>query len=218
MSRSLDFTFYGEGKREYQFLRPLLERTAKKLLPNIDVQAISLDWVRVSGLSQVEKMRLAAEKAYGSELLVFHLDSDHPTFERSVEERFRPGYEKLQIEAEKFPNHYNLNIVPVIPIRMTDAWLLADFNAFRLSIGTDYSAKDLNFPERPQQIEAISDPKAVFEQAVRTCSRRRRKTIWPDEIWLTLAQKIDLALLEQVPAYRAFSERFAAILRQLNYL
>jgi len=218
VTQSLDFAFYGEGKREYLFLQPLLERAISNLLPTIDVQALNLDWVKVGGLSQVEKMQVIAAEASGAVLLIFHLDSDFPSFERSFEERFRPGYEQLRNEAQHFPEKYNLNIVPVIPIRMIDAWLLVDFNAFQRTIGTDYSAKELNFPIKPQDVEGIADPKAIFEQAVKTCSRRRKKSIWPEELWPRLAALIDLRRLAQVSAYVKFSNHLTDTLHLLKYV
>src|SRR5262249_32273958 len=152
---SLDFAFYGEGIRDYGFLLPLVERILQEILPHIAIQGISLDKLDLSGMGQVEKMLRIAKEGHGAELLIFHLDADHPDTSRADRERFQPGY----AEILKQPDKYNINILPLIPVRMTEAWMLADFDAFHGVIYTELTASDLGFPSSSKQVESIQDPK-----------------------------------------------------------
>lgn len=214
--RSLDFAFYGEGIRDYGFLLPLVERTLQAILPHIAIQGIRLDKLNVSGMNQVEKMRRIAEESRGSGLVIFHLDADYSDTSRADSERFQPGY----AEILKQPDRFNVNIVPLIPVRMTEAWMVVDFDAFRSVIYTDWTASDLGFPETPKQVESIPDPKLTFEQAVKKASskRRRPRKIPLDEVYLPLSEKIALNKLREVPAYQEFEERIHKVLLALHYI
>ena len=61
-------------------------------------------------------------------------------------------------------------MVPVIPIRETEAWLLADGAALRTALGVQWSDSDMGVPGRPREVEAIADPK-VPDRAAGTTPR-----------------------------------------------
>ncbi|MEV0807329.1 hypothetical protein [Micromonospora sp. NPDC050200] len=58
----------------------------------------------------------------------------------------------------------NAELVPVIPIRMTEAWLLLDEAAIRHVAGNPRGRMNLGLP-KPHEVESIADPKEVL----RTC-------------------------------------------------
>jgi hypothetical protein len=68
--------------------------------------------------------------------------------------------------------------VPVIPIRMTEAWLVLDENAIRWVAGRPSGTEPLNLPTA-NTVEAHPDPKSLLREALRTASgfrgRRLRK-------------------------------------------
>lgn len=209
------FGFYGEGPRDYGFLMPLIERVLQDMLPHTDI--LPLD-VRVdkSDLSQIDKMLVVAEETNGFSLAIFHLDADGPNTTDAYNQRFEPGYLRvLDIE-----DGVNRVIVPVIPVRMTEAWMLVDFEAFCKVVGTRETANTLGFPGYPRQVESIQLPKTVFEMAIEKAirGRKHRKRIKPDEVYRPLAQRLDLGLLAQVPAYQEFEGRLRETLKRLHYL
>lgn len=67
--------------------------------------------------------------------------------------------------------------VRVIPVRMTEAWLLSDEAAIREAAGNPNGAMSLNLPAN-SRLEALPDPKEVLLTALRTATgntvRRRR--------------------------------------------
>jgi hypothetical protein len=208
--------FYGEGPREYGFLLPIVERSLQELLPHVDILMIPLDYVDVLGLDQVDKIVRVAEETYGYGLVVFHLDADAPDTEKAYLERFEPGYDEIHHSAAN--SNLNTDLVPVIPVRMTDAWMLVDFEAFREVVGTKLNAGELGFKERPHQVESIQSPKAVFADAVRRARPRRRRAIRLDSVYRPLALRISLDKLRQVPAYQVFLDRLRNVPVVMNNL
>lgn len=56
-------------------------------------------------------------------------------------------------------------LVPLIPIRMTEAWLLIDETAIRTVAGNPRGRADLNLPKH-HEVERLADPKAVLKRAL----------------------------------------------------
>jgi hypothetical protein len=216
--KSLVVGFYGEGNCEYEFLLPLIERILQRLLPSVDILSLP---VTTEAVSQSEKLQRVACQASGYHLVVFHLDADNRDAQKAFEDRFAPGYEALQqLEVCADGQPPNIHIVPMIPIRMTEAWLLADFEAFRSVIGTALSAEDLGFAAHPHQVETIRDPKVVFNKAVQDASRRRgrRKRIAPSDVYKPLVARLNLELLAKIPAFNLFTGRLHTELKKSGYL
>lgn len=156
-----------------------------------------------------------AKETHGYGFAVVHMDADAPDTTRAYAERFLPGYVAIQeSEAE-----VNQDIVPVIPVRMTEAWMLVDFDAFRETIGTSKTGEELGFPPHPRQVESIQAPKDVFETAVRHARpNRRRQTPAPEDVYTSLAARVDLGRLERVPAYAEFKNNVETLLVRLSYI
>ena len=209
---TLVFEFYGEGLRDYGFLMPLVNRSIEWLTTDLDVRSIALKDVPVSGLSQIDKMRRVAEAGYKScRFIVFHLDADAPSTKRAYTQRFQPGHTAILTAPDSA--RLNRQLVPVIPVRMTEAWMLTDLAAFQKATATRLSAKELNFPTKPHQVESIRDPKAVFEAAVGMVNRKKRSNVSFNALYERLADIIDLDTLNHVPAYREFTDRLRTILQ-----
>lgn len=210
---TLVVSFYGEGSSDYAFLTPIIQRTLQDILPHVDVLLIELDhhYLKVTGLNQIDKMKRVAE--HGGGIIVFHLDADAPTTHRAYEERFQPGYQRIL----QHPGGLNISILPVIPVRNTNAWMLVDFGAFQRVVGTHLRPEELGFVSQPHQVESIQDPKTVFRTAVRE-ARPRRKPIPFDDVFRPLAQQVDLDLLKKVPAFQEFLERLNEMLTHFPYL
>jgi len=68
-------------------------------------------------------------------------------------------------------------VICVVPIRMTEAWLLFDINAIRQAAGNPNGTVALNLPTL-SEIESIPNPKRVLRDILRTATElgaRRRK-------------------------------------------
>lgn len=68
--------------------------------------------------------------------------------------------------------------MPVVPVRMTEAWLLFDQLSIRAAAGNPRGVEELNLPKL-DTIENIPDPKATLYKALTLASglstRRRSK-------------------------------------------
>ncbi|MEV6606740.1 hypothetical protein [Kutzneria sp. NPDC051319] len=70
-------------------------------------------------------------------------------------------------------------VVPVVPVRMTEAWLLLDEAAIRRVAGNPNSRAKLGLPKL-HEVESVADPKDVLARCLLTaadCTGRRRDQV-----------------------------------------
>lgn len=197
------WAFMGEGNTDYASIQNIVARTIDRLLFPLGYDTVAADIpLPLQGNKQADKIVEAAHHVRGLNLLVVHLDADNRNETNAYEQRFRPGYEAVQ-KSSKALSH----IIPVIPIRTSEAWMLADFKAFKETVGTNKTAAELGFPSNAKAVETL-DAKAVFEQAVRSArpnSKRRRVNI--ADVHQALSLRVSLTRMEDVPAYQRFVQR-----------
>lgn len=63
-------------------------------------------------------------------------------------------------------------VVPVVPVRMTEAWLLFDEEAIRRAVGRPNRRHDLGLPAI-SRVEHVADPKLRLREALLTASEAR---------------------------------------------
>ncbi|QGN47556.1 DUF4276 family protein [Micromonospora sp. WMMD558] len=103
------------------------------------------------------------------DLIVVHRDADNAgrlSRQREIESAVRP----LEATAE---------LVPVIPVRMTEAWLLLDEAAIRQVAGNPRGRTRLSLP-RQHEVESKHDPKDILREcllAAADVTGRRRDTV-----------------------------------------
>lgn len=105
--------------------------------------------------------------------------------------------------------------VCVVPVRMTEAWLLMDEPAIRRAAANPNGTQPLQIP-KVKQLEAIPDPKARLHEALRSASGkhgRRRASFAVQEAAALVPEFIaSFAPLRQLPAFA----RLEADLRKLS--
>lgn len=76
----------------------------------------------------------------------------------------------------------NILHIPVVPIRMTEAWLLADEKAIRSAAGNPNGTETLNLPD-VRRLENLPNPKRVLHDALKAASglNSRRRSRLPAE-------------------------------------
>jgi hypothetical protein len=55
--------------------------------------------------------------------------------------------------------------IPLVPVKMTEAWLLLDEAAIRIVAGNPRGTVKLNLPQR-HEVEGVADPKAVLKECL----------------------------------------------------
>ncbi len=179
----------GEGGSDRALLPAL-----RWLLQRSTTEPAVLEWVDTarfaSGRSLKEKVK-AALRVHPCDLLFVHRDADNQAPARRFQE--------IRSAAGQHPH------VAVVPIRMTETWLLIDESAIRAVAGRPSGKEDLGLPAIGK-LEQVSDPKATLHGAMRVAhgaTGRRARRFRPEEALHRLADLVtDWSPLRQVPAFR----------------
>jgi hypothetical protein len=141
-----------------------------------------------------EKIRFAVEY-YPSDLLFIHRDAEAQD----------PESRRAEIGRAMLEARISLSPVCVVPVRMTEAWLLLDEMAIREAAGNPGGRVNLNLPSQ-QHIENTPDPKETLFTALRTASEhtgRRLKSLQVEKIRHRVAERMDYELLRNLPAFQS---------------
>lgn len=214
---------YTEGATDNRFLPTIAQRTAQELLLRrasqiVDVLPVQL--VRgVRAESRAEAILQAARQSWGYQLLLIHSDADSRTAEAALGDRIQPGLDLVAQQDDQ--TALCRQMVPVVPVTMTEAWMLADAATLYRILGTAQPNDSLEIPTSPAEIERLADPKEHLNQILRnasaTRSRRRRKSRTVGQLYEPLGEQINLAELSRLSAYQRFQADLETALRTLNY-
>src|SRR5579859_1818743 len=220
--RKIGLALYCEGNSDGYFLSVLLQRTSRHIIiegGGSDINIPPVKRIEVPKSGQGDDILAAAVKAgtEGYDILFVHKDADDAGSEKVRKNHIEPGLRKVHETTKKVCKY----VVPIIPIRETEAWMLADIKILQDILDIDIDAKELGLPTRPVLVEKIADPKHVLQEAVRKSlehkSRRRRK-IDIETLYTRLAQEVRLDFLKQVPAYNMFANEFMQALKFFNLI
>ena len=168
--------------------------------------------VSTRGRGLVDKVRNGLDIAPHCELLFVHRDADRA----GAEARYQEITEAIQMAGYAGP------WVGVVPVRMTETWLLLDEPAIRVAVRKPGGRASLNLPT-PSEAERIANPKETLSTALLDASesgRRRRNKLRSDipEIRSRLLQNLPIGgLLEQVPSWTRFRNDTVAALHWGTY-
>ena len=221
--KKLSLALYSEGSTDQHFLSDVIRRTSRQILDrygqySLNVQPIDIITFNKVGLKQDECILQAAHNAIDYHALVVHADADHRTNEKAFLERFKPGYALVQ-------NQTNVckHLVPIIPIQMTEAWMLVDHMALQDAIGTEMTARDLGLPPKARLVENDSDPKKTLHFVLQKANahrprRQRHNQASLSTLYSLLGREINLERLQQVPSYQQFESDLTDTLKKLSLL
>jgi len=210
--------FTTEGSTDYRFLGSVIQRSFEDLAFECKGSVEILPVQHINGQSGkfVEKAKKHAQEAekLGVMVLCIHTDADAKTDRDAFTQRIEPAFTAIK----KLPGKNACrNLVPIVPVQMTEAWMLSDKDLLKEEIGTNKSDKDLGIDRKP---EAYTNPKQVIEGAIGIAragvSKRRRRDLKIDELYLPLGQKISLEKLKNLPSYKKFREAILIAFRELG--
>lgn len=212
---------YAEGSSDHRFLDVLLRRATEALLISrgfqvqvSDVQRLEIPDDEALKTRATRIARGAANIQGAFHLLFVHADGGNDPA-RARCERVDPGIEAVKKEL----GTDRREAVGVVPVRETEAWALADADALRSVLSSARSPADLGIPTDANEIEALPDPKRQLDLVVQRARggrrgiRVRRASFFLDR----LAERIDLASLRRLRAYRAFEDELETALDALGY-
>lgn len=219
--KNVALALYAEGPTDQLFLPEVIRRTAKQNLNQsghqyIDVKPVDPISFSKSGMKRDECILQAARRAANYNILIIHADADYRTAERALKERFYPGYSLVQQAQEDVCRC----VIPIVPVQMTEAWMLADPEALRTALGTSKKAQELGLPQKAKLVEADSDPKQTLKMIVGKANthRTRQRFVEVNSIYTLLGRKVDLLRLGDVPAYQRFMQDLVNAFRIINLI
>jgi hypothetical protein len=181
-----------------------------------DIRRVQPEWADLRRLPQppqtLRERILSAIDLFPCDLLFIHRDAER----EDPESRYREIHNALQ-EATKLG--FQAPAVCVVPVRMTEAWLLFDEPAIRFAAGNPNGKNPLDMPDL-SIIEQVSDPKSFLFQLLRDASGltgRRLKKFNMGECRIRITELIfDFSPLRQLSAFQRLENDISA-LKQNNW-
>ncbi|MDQ3578406.1 MAG: hypothetical protein M3443_12590 [Actinomycetota bacterium] len=156
---TLRVLFLGEGISDSGIV-PQIEDIAARLVIDIYVTDPDLGRLRTPpGRAVVDKLRAVSGEGVVFDLIVVHRDADRDGRGARLDEISR-AFEPV-LPAARY--------VAVVPVRMTEAWLLTDEQELRHVAGNPKGKMPLNLPA-VSKIESIPDPKQLLKDTLGVAS------------------------------------------------
>ncbi|OAD20074.1 hypothetical protein THIOM_004244 [Candidatus Thiomargarita nelsonii] len=214
--------FYAEGPTDIRFLSKVILRTTEQIILNRSSSVISVlepfpIEVDKTG-DRVQEILQAATKAAGYNILIIHADADDKTDKKAFKERINPGFQSVQQDENE---EFCKNLVAIVPVQMTEAWMVADKEALKEELGTQKNNQELGLTFPLKQVEKIADPKSKIQEIIRIAFKdlpARRRKVQISSLYSPLGQQVSLDILEQLPSYLKFKTNLTNALIKLNYI
>lgn len=199
-----------EGTTDTRFLEAMLEPVFQEMALRYvkdDVDCL----VSVQGrynksegfCSGVLKASKEALENFGATTLAVHADADTLSYEERRSTNFAELFETVKdLNADE----YCTVITPVIPVRMIEAWMLADRDLLRMELGTNMTNAQLDIDGDP---ENFADPKKKIVEAIRKASenathKKPVNKIDISDLYQIMGKKLRLEQLERLDSFKKF--------------
>lgn len=203
---TLRFTLLAEGTSD-RVLIPILTWMLIKKHPGFDWigQTADLQALPRPPRELPDKIATASE-LFPADVIFIHRDADREPPERRRAE--------IQAAIHSRPQSGVNQWAPVVPVRMTEAWLLVSEPALRAAAGNPNARVPLSFPSL-RDLEAIPDPKDLLQklliEASETSGRRRKKFSFPVHRARIPDFIDDWEILLRLPSAKALYDDIAAL-------
>lgn len=222
MSNFLLTGLFTEGTTDIRFLESIVKTTLENLAIECsgyietELQIIKIDKSGLNFNQQVIKAAEKAKKDYEILILFIHTDSDNKDDSNVFNTKINPAQETIEQQTDDLVCK---KIVAIVPIQMTESWMLVDKELLKNTIGVEGSDIELGIHKHP---EDISNPKAVIENIIRISKegqvkRKRNKGLTISDLYQIIGQKTDVSKLEKLASYMKFKNSLIEMLRELNF-
>ena len=219
MSKQIVIGFTAEGTTDVRFLESVVQRSFETvaLECNEQIEVFPAQYIEKQTGDFVQVVKTCAREAEkrGVMVLCVHTDADDATDENTFDCKINPAFTAVQDTNDDLCK----NLVAIVPVQMTEAWMLSDKDLLKSEIGTNKSYEELGIDKFP---EAYSNPKRTLEAAIRIArqdlTKRRRRELTVAELYSPIGHKVALNTLENLPSYQKFNEAVRGAFRILNYL
>lgn len=208
-----------EGNADHRFLPNIIQRTfeivALESQQEIEIfEPITLSQISGKNIDIREKAKQYAIQAVekGAMVLCFHADADNKTDKNAFEQRINPAFDAIKSDNGDLCK----NVVAIVPIQMTEAWMLADKELLKKQFCTNKSDSELEIDKLP---ESFSNPRETIKKAINKArediTKRRRKKLTIGDLYSPLGKTIELSKLESLSSYLKFKTAVRDIFPQL---
>jgi hypothetical protein len=220
MSNILTIAYVTEGKTDQRFLENIIRKTFEDVAFECEGEIEVYDpvYLKSKNLEKfVDDIVSSAGEALrrGINVLCVHVDADDVDDKSVRENKIGPA---LRAIKELPPEEACKILVAIIPIQMSESWMLADKELLKSEIGTDKSNQELGIDKNP---EAVADAKFVIKRALDIAQAhlpRRRRRIEIAELYQPIGQKVAIEKLSELRSYCRFRDEVRAAFKELNYL
>ncbi len=158
-----------------------------------------------------KRIKLAVE-LYPCELLFIHRDAEKEPRQKRVDE--------IRKAKEEAGESLSVPTVCVVPVHMTEAWLLFDETALRRAAANPNGKHPLQLPNLTQ-LEDKPDPKELLYKLLGEASglgSHRRRRLRVEELVHRVAEFIDdFASLRAMPAFKALEDELKEVIQQQDW-
>ncbi|MCC7491079.1 MAG: DUF4276 family protein [Fimbriimonadaceae bacterium] len=217
--RRLAWALFAEGRSDHDFLQPLLRRllewACRDATSLVEIAPDPLELHGPAGSAarrRLDRICLAAkDSASAFHLLFIHADGDSD-WQEALAKRVEPARQELRRGDRR------LGVVAVIPVRETEAWVLADQEALRRCLGVPSRAKA---PDPPglSDVERLTDPKKALRELHFAAVGDRSQRKYPISTYLRrLGEEVSLASLRRLASFQRLQAELSAWLCAQTYL
>ena len=211
---NLRYTLLADGSSDRSLI-PIIDWVLRQGAEALKIESIVSQWADLGylyrRLGPLSDRISKAMEAYPCDLLFIHRDAEAESAEsRIVEIKTAIASAQLVLAPQ---------CIPIIPIRMTESWLLDSEAAIRSAAGNPSGTVDLGLP-RITTLERQSDPKNLLFEKLRLASglgSRRRERLNVEKARTLVSQRTDdFAHLHGLKSFKDFQERLKAGLNTLT--
>ncbi len=221
MSNFILAGLFTEGTTDNRFLESIVMRTLEDVAFDckgdieVALEVIKLDKKGLGFDEQVSTASKFAFDKFSISLLFIHTDADSSDDEVVFTSKIIPAINYLNSQTGAICKV----LVAIVPIQMTESWMLADKELLKSEIGIISSNSELGIHLNP---ETINNPKNAIENIIRISKedltkRKRNKGLVISDLYQIIGQKIELSELEKLASYKKFKQSLIEKLKELNF-
>ncbi|MFL6117897.1 MAG: DUF4276 family protein [Catenulispora sp.] len=210
-SRFLSALLVCEGPSDEWFLPALLGRAIERLCDGCRFEVQVAVEVVVADHQRPATITAALEQIPRFDVLLYHHDgAPSASADAKVDEVRRAV---IAVRSEP--------LVAVVPVRETEAWLLADISALAKAVGMPLTTVTEMTARRARDVETIIDPKKALNSLAASAAGRRvsgdRLRADRPDLYAAVAANLDLDRLRQVPSFQRWWDEMAQVLEKMGY-
>jgi hypothetical protein len=213
--REIRFTLLCDGTSD-KALIPIISWLLRDLLPHVLLQSQYADFGFLKNpppSSALDQRMVKAVSLYPCDILFVHRDAEKEAFQTRKDEILR-FYQKIN-------NTFSEKLVPVVPVRMMETWLLIDEKALKMAAGNRNYAKNIVLP-RPKNLESLAEPKDYLHNLLKEVSGLKGRKLQNLKVSQTvhlIADSIEnYSQLRQLPAFQQLEKDVINVLTELGFV